>query len=152
MVIVLDTFPTSTTGKRLGTTASVADDCQRWINQCEAAGHRILVPAISYYEVLREFEMRQAASQVIRLKTFCLVPRRFIALTTRHLETAAQLWGQSRRAGRPTSDPHALDGDVILAAQVMSLRIPASGVIVATTNPDHLSRFVRADLWENVIP
>jgi hypothetical protein len=82
MIIVLDTFPASSVGKRPGTTASVLDQCRQWIEACEAAGHRILVPAIAYYEALRELELRQAATQIARLQAFCLQPRRFIPLTT----------------------------------------------------------------------
>ena len=111
-----------------------------------------MVPAISYYEVLREPEQRQATSQIARLKTFSLQPKRFLALTSVHLETAAQLWGESRRAGLPTADPQALDGDVILAAQALSLGIAAPGLIIATTNPAHISRYVEADLWTNIHP
>lgn len=111
-----------------------------------------MVPAISYYEVLRELEQRQAISQIARLKIFCLQPNRFLPVTTEHLETAAQLWGDSRRAGLPTTDPQALDGDVILAAQALSLSIPAPGLIVATTNPAHIARYVAADLWTNIPP
>jgi predicted nucleic acid-binding protein len=103
---------------------TVSDRCHQWINDCEAMGHRVLVPAISYYEVLRELEQRQATGQIARLKTFCLQPRRFLPLSTDHLETAAQLWGQSRRAGLPAADRQALDGDVILAAQALSAGIP----------------------------
>ena len=66
------------------------------------------------------------------------------------METAAQLWAQSRRAGQPSADPHALDGDVILAAQALSLGPVASGLIVAITNPAHLSRFVPCELWTNI--
>ncbi len=121
MIIILDTFPTSSTGKLPGRTPTLLDQCRQWITACETAGHRILIPAISYYEALRELEMRQAVSQIARLQTFCLQAPRFIPLTTGHLETAAQIWGQARRAGQPTADPQALDGDVILAAQALSL-------------------------------
>ncbi len=153
MVIVLDTFPASSVSKRAGSgQLTVSDHCHRWINDCEVAGHRVLVPAISYYEVLRELEQRQATSQIVRLKTFCLQPQRFLSLTTEHLETAAQLWGAARRAGFPTADPHALDGDVILAAQALSLTIAPPGLIVATTNPAHISRYVAAELWTNIQP
>lgn len=152
MIIVLDTFPTSSAGKRPGSTPTLLDQCRQWINNCEAAGHRILVPAICCYEALRELELRQATNQISRLQTFCLHPGRFIPLTTEHLETAAQLWGQARRAGQPTADPHALDCDVILAAQALGLGMAAPGLVVATTNPAHLSRYVTAELWTNIKP
>jgi hypothetical protein len=37
---------------------------------------------------------------------------------------------------------------MILAAQAVTLNEP--GVVVATTNIRHLSRFVAADLWSNI--
>lgn len=128
------------------------DDCRQWIAACEAAGNQILIPAISYYEALRELEMRRAASQMIRLKAFCLQPQRFVSLTTNDLEIAAQLWGQARRSGQPTADPHALDGDVILAAQAINLGFPSSQFIIATTNLSHISRYAPCDLWANIQP
>jgi predicted nucleic acid-binding protein len=153
MIIVLDAFPTSSVSKHLGMkTPALSDQCRLWIDECEVAGHRVLVPAISYYEVLRELELRQASSQIARLRAFCLQPRRFLPLTTAHLEAAARLWGQARRAGQPTADPHALDADVILAAQALSLEINALEVVVATTNPLHLSRYITAELWMNIQP
>lgn len=152
MIIVLDTFPTSSVGKHPGKALTLLDQCRQWIDACEAAGHHVLVPAICYYEALRELEMRQATSQIARLKRFCLQPQRFMTLTTDHLEMAAQLWGQARRTGQPTADPQALDCDVILAAQALSLGIAAPMLIVATTNPGHLSRYVPCDLWTNITP
>lgn len=152
MMIVLDTFPASSAGRRAGQAATLLDRCRRWLDDCEAAGHSIVVPAISYYEALREMEMRQAAGQIARLKAFCLDDKRFLRLTTDHLNLAAQIWGAARRAGRPTADRHDLDGDVILAAQVLSLGVGAPDIIVATTNPGHLSRYVPAELWTNIQP
>lgn len=152
MIIILDTFPTSSTGKLPGNPPTLLDECRQWMNACDMAGHQILIPAISYYEVLRELEMRRATSQIARLKTFCLDAKRFISLTTDDLETAAQLWGQARRAGQPTADPQALDGDVILAAQAIGLGFPPSQFIIATTNPGHLSRYAPCDLWTNIKP
>lgn len=152
MILILDTFPTSSVAKRPGKQPTLSDRCHEWIDDCENAGHTVLVPAIAYYEALREFEQRRATGQIARLKVFCLPPTRFIPLTTAHLEMAAQMWGQARRAGLPTASEHALDGDVILAAQALSLGLSASDYLVATTNPGHLSRFVPADLWTNIAP
>ena len=152
MIIVLDTFPASSVAKRPGRTPSLSDRCHQWVDDCENAGHTILVPAICYYEALRELEQRQAVSQIERLKDFCLLPTRFLPLTTTHLEMAAQLWGQIRRNGRSTSSYDALDADVILAAQALSLGLPTADFIVATTNVKHLSWFVPCKEWPNIKP
>ena len=63
---------------------------------------------------------------------------------------AADLWANSRQSGLATGDPKKLDIDVILAAQALSLGVPASDLVVATSNVAHLSRFVSADLWSNI--
>lgn len=60
------------------------------------------------------------------------------------------LWAQARRKGIPTGDPKKLDIDVILAAQALTLMVPASEIVVATSNVAHLSRFVAADEWRNI--
>lgn len=44
----------------------------------------------------------------------------------------------------------AIDGDMISIAQAMT--IESSEVIIETTNGSHLSRFIAADLWQNVKP
>jgi predicted nucleic acid-binding protein len=152
MTIVLDTFVAGCSAKVPGRTPTVSDSCRDWIDQCEAAGHTIFVPAVVYYEALREMEQRRAHSQITRLKEFCLEPLRFIPLTTKELELAASLWGTARRAGRPTAGPESLDSDVILAAQVLSLNLDSTEYVVATTNVGHLSQFVNADHWTNITP
>lgn len=65
---------------------------------------------------------------------------------------AAELWAQARNAGIVTADIHALDGDVIAAAQALSLGFSASEYVVATSNIKHISRFASADLWTNINP
>ncbi len=59
---------------------------------------------------------------------------------------------QSRQAGTPTADPQVLDEDVILAAQALTMSIPASDLIVATSNVRHLARYVPADVWQKIVP
>jgi predicted nucleic acid-binding protein len=151
-VIVLDTFPVSSVCKRPGRTPTELDRCFQWIEECEDVGHSVLIPAIAYYEVLREIERRKADFQRDRLKAFCLQPHRFVPCTTEHLEEAARLWGEARRSGYPTADPQALDCDVILAAQARSLGMPSSDYVIATSNVGHLTQFVPANLWTNIDP
>lgn len=57
----------------------------------------------------------------------------YLPITTAIMRDAARLWAEARRRGAPTAPPHGLDGDVILAAQALSVR----GTI-ATTNRKHL--------------
>jgi hypothetical protein len=45
-----------------------------------------------------------------------------------------------------------LDIDVILAAQALSFGPALADVVVATTNPKHLSQLVSAKDWQEIIP
>ncbi len=56
----------------------------------------------------------------------------------------AVYWAQPRQQGRPTAPDPALGADVILDAQAATLGRPS--VVVATSNPKHISRFVEAEL------
>ena len=72
----------------------------------------------------------------------------YVPLTTDAMRQAAAFWAEARQRGRPTADDKALDGDVILAAQVATLE--SSNGVVATTNVGHLSRYVQAALWRDI--
>jgi predicted nucleic acid-binding protein len=121
-----------------------------WLKDCLREGARVLVPAIVYYEIKRELLRANKTIGIARLDAFVnAAPDRYLALSDDALRFAAELWAQSRRAGRPTADTLALDIDVLLAAQ--SLRVAGSAV-VATTNPKHLSQFVPALLWRDINP
>ena len=64
------------------------------------------------------------------------------------MRRAAVFWAEARQKGQPTAPDPALDADVVLAAQAVRLNRP--NMIVATTNPKHLSRYVPAALWTEV--
>ena len=121
-----------------------------WLKNCLVAGARVVVPAIVYYEIKRELLRANKTIGIARLDAFVnAAPDRFVPLTDDALRFAAELWAQSRRAGRPTADATALDIDVLLAAQALRLgRSP----VVATTNPKHLSQFVHAQRWTEIDP
>ncbi len=131
----------------------LTERCRIWVLSCLAAEHPIYVPAIIYYETLRELERMSAIGQIARLRRFCFsLPIQFIELETNHLESAARLWAQSRNRGTPTSSHESLDADVILAAQTLSLELPPDKYIVATTNVGHLAQFVSAEAWTQIVP
>ena len=110
-----------------------------------------MVPAIAYYEVRRELERLTNTTGIARLDAFCgAVPGRYLILTDEALRLGCQLWAQARNAGTPTADPKELDCDVLLAAQALTMGVPASDLVIATTNVGHLSLFAVADLWTNI--
>ena len=121
-----------------------------WLKDCLGAGARVLVPAIVDYEIKRELLRANKAAGMARLDAFVnAVPDRHVPLTDDALRFAAQLWAQSRKAGRPTADATAIDIDVLLAAQ--ALRTPGTPVI-ATTNHKHLVQFIPARHWRDIDP
>ncbi len=122
--------------------------CRQWVNDLLAAGRRVIVPEIADYEVRRE--LIRLGSQIALTHLDQLAIRlEYLPLTTGTMRYAAELWAQARSAGKPTAPDHALDADVIVAAQALGLNTP---VVVATGNPAHLSRFVAAEIWSNITP
>lgn len=136
---------------RCGTIPTTSELCRAWLTDCERAGAIILVCAIAYYETLREIERRGATAQRTRLVSYCFQPGRLVPLNTGHLEAAALLWAQSRNTGTPLASDDALDGDTILCAQVRILGLDTADYVVATTNTKHLSAWVNAKEWQNIV-
>lgn len=120
--------------------------CAEWLSELMAGGGRVLLPEVADYEVRREL---LRAGKVAGLAWLDILGQtlEYLPLTTSAMRRAAELWAEARRRGVPTADPHALDGDVILAAQALTLGIE---VVVATTNVSHLGRFVSAAEWPNI--
>ena len=74
----------------------------------------------------------------------------YLPLTTAAMRQAAEFWAQARQQGRPTADPHALDADVILAAQAATLDPGRDQVVIATMNVSHLAHFADAREWQGI--
>ncbi len=123
---------------------------RRWADGLAAAGCRLIVPEVTDYEVRRELLRTGKVRSVAALDA--LAARfEYLPIHTVAFRKAAELWATARRGGRPTADPHALDGDVLLAAQALTLSTTGP-LVVATSNPAHLSRYVAAELWSAVAP
>jgi predicted nucleic acid-binding protein len=122
--------------------------CRQWLADLVAAGYRVIAPEIADYEVRRE--LLRLGSQTVLINLDQLAARlEYLPLTTTAMRLAARLWAQARLAGQPTAPDPAIDADVILAAQALSLH---TAVVVATGNPAHLARFVLGELWSNILP
>jgi predicted nucleic acid-binding protein len=113
-----------------------------------AAGRRVILPEIADYEVRREL-IRINRRRSLGVLDGLASQFEYLPLTTAVMRRAAELWAAARQAGQPTAAAADLDGDVILAAQALSLGVP---VVVATTNVRHLAQFVPADGWQNIAP
>jgi predicted nucleic acid-binding protein len=148
-VIVLDSGPLGLLMHTKRTKEGVA--CRTWLARQLAAGVRVVVPGIVDYELRRELIRGKLSAAVGALDAFNAAdPGRFLILTSADLRLAAELWAQLRNQGQPTADRHALDIDVILSAQALGGGWPTADLIVATSNVGHLSRLVRAELWQNI--
>ena len=111
----------------------------------------IVIPAITLYEVRRELLRVHAKVKLIRLEKLCSSTRSAEVTPDAWLK-AAEFWSIVRSAGKPTADPHALDGDAILAGVAATIGAPGDVVTIATSNVGHLSRFpgVDARRWESI--
>jgi predicted nucleic acid-binding protein len=131
--------------------AQDALDCNGWVRALLANGAKVFVPEIADYEVRRELLRVKIVKGIIRLETLVSIPGiTYLPITTEAMRLAAEFWAQSRQSGRPTADPKELDGDVIIAAQARATLRADDDLIVATTNPGHLSRFVPAAHWRDI--
>jgi predicted nucleic acid-binding protein len=149
--IILDTSPLSllSNPKRPPETVSIL----AWAVSMRRAGHRFVVPAIADYEVRRELERAGKINGLAALDAWNNVaPDRYLPLTDAALRLGSKLWARARNMGVATADPKELDGDVLIAAQALDLGIPLSDFVIATVNVGHLSLFVPADLWSNIVP
>jgi len=116
--------------------SAICQECKLWLDNLPLQGYEVMLPEIADYELRRE---------LLRVGKVTGIRR---PITTEVMLKAAELWAQARNRGRPTADPKALDGDVILAAQATLVADQGNEVIVATTNLGHLSQFVDAREWQ----
>jgi len=122
-----------------------------WLLRCLLHDVQVFVPAIVYYELRRELLRADKVSSLARLDVFVHSnPGRYLFLTDEALHLGAELWAKARRAGRPTAARDALDVDVLIAAQAVSLGAHSSEIIIATSNRKHLSQYLAAADWTEI--
>ena len=149
--VILDSGPLglSTNPKKLPETIQIT----QWTVAMMAAGHKLVVLAIADYEVRRELKRAGKLRGIALLDAWNRARHdRYLALTDQALSLAPSLWAHARNAGTPTADPKELDGDVLIAAQALSLGLSTSQFIIATVNVGHLAQFAPADIWQNITP
>lgn len=144
-VLVLDTGPAGKIAH-----PRVDPNLAHWLVTCLAAGDTVVLPEIVDYELRRNFLLeiarghstfRRSIERLDQLRATLA----FLPLNSSALLQSAELWAQMRVKGRPTADRHALDGDVILAAQALQV----NGIVV-TENMGHLSELIEARRWQEL--
>lgn len=123
--------------------------CRHWVARLQVAGWRVILPEIVDYEICRELLLRGSTVGINHLD-WLAGQLEYLPLTSAAMRQAAEFWAAARKAGTPTAGPQELDGDVILAAQAVTLGDP--NFMIATSNVGHLGRFVPAELWQNIVP
>jgi len=118
-----------------------------WFARLVASGVEVLIPEIADYEVRRELLRVRSTKGIERLDEL-KTTLGFVPITSAAMLQAAAFWADARRRGRPTADDVSLDADVILAAQAATLA--DKDVVIASTNPRHISRFVPAEHWQDI--
>jgi len=144
--VILDAGPLGVLVNKSNAAQPVA--IRAWVAALQGAGRRVIIPEITDYEVRRELIRIGSNAAIANLDRWEL-QLEYLPLSTVAMRRAADLWAQARNMGQQTAPNHSLDCDVILAAQAETLGVP---FIVATGNPAHLSRYVPAELWQNIVP
>ncbi|GJD17529.1 hypothetical protein RIVM261_024850 [Rivularia sp. IAM M-261] len=116
-VVLLDSDPLGMVTNPKASSIEV-QECKLWFNTLSQRNYTVMLPEITDYEVRRELLRVGKIKSIRRLDRLKLqIP--CLSLTTETILLAAQLWPEARLRGRPTVEPSALDGDVILAAQAI---------------------------------
>ncbi len=123
--------------------------CRDWARRLLGAGVRIFVSEVADFEVRRELTRKGADAGLRRLDAV-REALEFAPVTSAAMLRASELWAESRRRGRPTASPLALDCDVILAAQALTAAAGGQSVTVASRNGRHLGQFLDARPWAEI--
>ena len=126
-----------------------SEACTQWLQTHIASGSRIIIPEIADYEVRRELMRANKKKGISRLDDLADLIE-YLPITTTAMRQAAKLWAQARQQGQPTAGDKTIDGDMVLVAQAITMG--DRDIVIATTNVGHLSRFITAELWQNVDP
>ena len=121
--------------------------CRQWVESLTSDGVQIIVPEIADYELRREL-LRVKKKRGLAHLEHLISQIKYLPITTSAMRQAAAFWAQARQQGQPTAGDNTIDCDMILAAQAFTLGV--TDFVIATTNIRHLSRFVPADLWQNI--
>lgn len=128
-----------------------AKDCAMWLESLLEQNHAVCIPEICDYELRRELIRANRQNALKRLDSL-KATLEYLPITTSVMLEASKLWAEARKMGRPTAGDKALDGDMILSAQVRVYANGEGNAIIATTNVGHLSLFTKANHWNQISP
>jgi toxin FitB len=122
------------------------------------SGARAVVPAIADSELRREL-LRSGKTRSLDRLDALIEMIGYLPMDREVLLNAAEIWAEARKSGIPTAPDLALDGDCILAAQARTAYLLLTQeqivrgfqVVIATSNPKHLSRFATARRWQKFL-
>lgn len=120
-------------------------DLTEWMRKELVSGTIFMFSEVTDFEVRRSFVLHNLTDSIQRLDELGNTVH-YLPITTEVMRKAADLWAMARKTGKPTADNRELDCDVILAAQAI-----ISDSIIVTENVGHLSRFVEAFNWKDII-
>jgi len=147
LTLVLDTGPL---GKVTNPASSPENDAANaWLQTHLINGTRVVVPEIANYELRRELLLGNKLRGLRALDNLIDLLD-YEPITTEAIYEAARIWANARRHGMATAHQHALDGDMILVAQVRLMNDPTT--IVATVDVGDLPRLIPSRHWKEILP
>jgi predicted nucleic acid-binding protein len=123
-------------------------NCAKWLLSHISKGNQIIIPEIVDYEVRRELLRANKVKGLAKLDEL-VDSLEYLPITTKSMRQAAAFWAEARQKGQPTASDKTIDADMILVAQIFVIDV--QNKVIATTNVGHLSRFVAADVWQNIL-
>ena len=120
-----------------------------WFRTMLLRQEEIRIPEICDYELRRELLHNGFMRSIQLLDAYCSAVG-LLPINSSVMKKAAQLWADSRKQGKVTAPPEALDGDVILAAQAIYIAKEGFQPTVVTENVRHLAWFTNAQEWQDV--
>ena len=160
-VVYLDTGPLGLACHPRPNNDRASGEFQVWLRKAVEKRIRIIIPATADYELRRELIRSGSRDSIAKLDRIesgqhpGFPGMVYLPLTDSALKRAASLWAKARKQGYATAGEQALDGDVLIAAQVLEDAGTASRFVVATGNVKDLAWYVgsrRAKVWTEVIP
>ena len=109
---------------------------------------KLIVPAIADYELRRELIRNGSVDSIAKLDLIESGKHPdfpgviYLPLADDAIKRAADLWAEARNKGYGTAQDKALDGDVMITAQVLVNAGPASRFLIVTSNVKDLAWYV----------